>query len=150
MTACTAESVGRKGVAEYLRNSYADARAKRIARDLNVSPGQAERYLAAKSCPSWLLFSMAKTHGWDFVREVFEPLCGPTDDDKRVAQERAHREANKEFIREALREAVGEIIGPASSKALPSRQLGGELDRDAGGVAGGDRPKVAQRAGGSR
>lgn len=114
MPARTAFFDGSERVAEYLRNSYPDARAKRIARALNISPGQAERYLAAESCPAWLLFALAKTDGWDFVRYVFEPLCGSSKEDvadRLLARVEAHAHANREIIREAVREAVAVVHG---------------------------------------
>lgn len=114
MSSDTTANVGRRAVADYLRDAYPDARAKRIARDHNISVRQAERYLAARSLPDGFLFSMAKTHGWDFVRQVFAPICGaaaPSAVAARIQAAEAVARAAHEHAEVLKREAIASLGG---------------------------------------
>jgi len=53
-----------------------DCKAKRIARDFDVSEGTAKLWLAGKLPESRWLKKMAQRWGWDFWNFVGQPLCG--------------------------------------------------------------------------
>lgn len=137
IVSAVATQYGGARVAAFLRQAYPDARAKRIARDFDVSERQGERWLAGELPTTAQLAKMAGKLGWRFWHSVGEAFIGHADPGAVLARiEATERHAIQTMhevqeVRALIERERAELVGrPVGQVHDLAEQGGASADRE--------------------
>ena len=118
-------------VAAFLRHRYPKNRAKLIARDLDVSPPTAERWLYGDDPPSWRIEAMYRLWGEPLIRAVFPEAFAASD--RRIAELEAALAEERRRVPDRANEQVMPNMAaePGSPAPPPPPEIGAGADVEA-------------------
>ena len=113
-------------VAAFLRHRYPKNQAKLIARDLDVSPPTAERWLYGDDPPSWRIEAMYRLWGEPLIRAVFPEAFAASD--RRIAELEAALAEERRRVPERANEQIMPYIAAEPGSPAPPPPAKGDAD----------------------